>query len=201
MGIKERQRREKEDVRRTILTAAHDMLVREGYDNFSMRKLADKIEYSPTTIYLYFKDKRDLVGSLLAEFFARLQAAHVAVHDDRDDPITRLKKGMRAYITCGLANPDYYRLAFMNTPPFNKEEYLNPKDAGSDLYLGLRRLVEQCVGRRLFRPVDVDVATQIIWTMNHGLTSLLISNPNFPWVNKEKLMAQDIDHTIAAFAA
>jgi AcrR family transcriptional regulator len=199
MGIKERHQREKENLRQTILAAAHEMLVQEGYENISMRKLADKIEYSPTTIYLYFKDKRDLVDALMTEFFTRLKVAHAAVYNEKDDPLTRLKKDIRAYITCALANPNYYRLAFMITPSFRKEDYLKPGTPGTDLYLGLRTLVEQCIRKRLFRPVDVDLATQIIWTMNHGITSLLISNPNFPWVNQEKLITEDIARTLAAF--
>ena len=56
MGIKERRAREKEQLRRQILSAARELFVNEGYENVSMRKIANKIEYSPTTIYLYFKD-------------------------------------------------------------------------------------------------------------------------------------------------
>ena len=57
MGIKERQVRQKEVLRQDILDAARDLFIEEGYENTSMRKIAERIEYSPTTIYYYFKDK------------------------------------------------------------------------------------------------------------------------------------------------
>ena len=58
MGVKERRAREKEQLRRQIIAAARELFVNEGYENVSMRKIADKIEYSPTMIYLYFKTRR-----------------------------------------------------------------------------------------------------------------------------------------------
>ena len=64
MGVKERREREKESLRQDILDVAREMFATEGYESVSMRKIADKIEYSPTTIYLYFKDKNELFYAL-----------------------------------------------------------------------------------------------------------------------------------------
>ena len=61
MGVQERRAREKKELRQEILDAAREMFVEDGYENVSMRKIAEKIEYSPTTIYLYFRDKADLL--------------------------------------------------------------------------------------------------------------------------------------------
>jgi AcrR family transcriptional regulator len=201
MGIKERKERQKENIKQTILEAAQEMLVEEGFENISMRKIAEKIEYSPTTIYLYFKDKQELFGYLMEQYFMELKKALDAAYDKQDDPITSIKKGIRAYIDCGLKNPNYYKLGFMMNPALDKEDYLKNGVAGTDVFMGLRTSVEKSIQQGLFRPMDVDLVTQIVWTMNHGITSLLISNPNFPWVDKEKLIAQDIESTIAAFRA
>jgi AcrR family transcriptional regulator len=199
MGIKERKEREKENLKQIIIETAHEMLVQEGFENISMRKIAKKIEYSPTTIYLYFKDKRELFGCLMEQFFSKLQVALAAVQDEQDDPITAMKKGIRAYIDCGLQNPNYYKLGFMINPALDKGDYLKSGVPGTNIYLGHRALVEKCIRQGLFRPMDVDLAVQVIWTMNHGITSLLISNPNFPWMDREKLITQDIESTIDAF--
>ena len=64
MGVQERRAREKKELRGEILDAARDLFLREGYENVSMRKIAEKIEYSPTTIYLYFQDKADLLDCI-----------------------------------------------------------------------------------------------------------------------------------------
>ena len=64
MGIKERREREKAEIREKILDAARDLFVSEGYEAVSMRKIADRIEYSPTAIYLHFKDKEAVMREL-----------------------------------------------------------------------------------------------------------------------------------------
>ena len=65
MGIKERRERQKEHLREEILEAARELFLKEGVENVSMRAIAKRIEYSPTTIYLYFKDKWDSVSQCM----------------------------------------------------------------------------------------------------------------------------------------
>ena len=72
MGIKERQERDREAVRRAILDAARDLFVSEGYDNVSIRKIAERIEYSPAAIYGYFPSKDDIFFALAEEGFRLL---------------------------------------------------------------------------------------------------------------------------------
>ncbi|HEX3044930.1 MAG TPA: TetR/AcrR family transcriptional regulator [Bacillota bacterium] len=201
MGVKERKEREKESLRQAILEVAHEMLVKQGFENISMRKIAEKIEYSPTTIYLYFKDKNDLFGLLMEQYYTKLNQALKQVYDQQDDPVTSMKKGMRVYIECGLENPHYYKLGFMINPEIIKENYLVEGQPGTEAFFSLRRSVKQCIEAGIFRPMDPDLAAQVIWTMNHGITSLLISNPNFPWVDKKLLITESIERTVAGFLA
>jgi len=67
MGVKQKRTRYKEEFRRKILNAARELFINEGYEKFSMRGLAKKIDYSPTTIYLYFKDKNELLHAICEE--------------------------------------------------------------------------------------------------------------------------------------
>src|ERR687883_454319 len=69
MGIKERHERDREAVRRAILDAARELFVREGYQNVSIRKIAERIEYSPAAIYGYFPSKDDIFFALAEEGF------------------------------------------------------------------------------------------------------------------------------------
>src|SRR5215216_6461878 len=98
MGPKQRREREKETLRQEILDAARDLFVTEGYQNVSMRKIAEKIEYSPTTIYLYFRDKADLLFQICEETFSSLLSTLEAIGEDEADPVASLKRGMRAYV-------------------------------------------------------------------------------------------------------
>ena len=72
MGITERREREREEIRTRILDAARELFDSEGYEHVTMRRIADAIEYSPTTIYNHFEDKDDLVRALCEEDFSRL---------------------------------------------------------------------------------------------------------------------------------
>src|SRR5579884_3846103 len=113
MGVQERRAREKQELRQEILDAARDLFVREGFENISMRKIAEQIEYSPTTIYLYFRDKADLLDCICEETLAKLDRKLTSIEEATSDPLESLRKGLRAYIDFGLKHPNDYRVAFM----------------------------------------------------------------------------------------
>ncbi len=91
MGVKERREREKSETRDKILDAARELFVTEGYEGVSMRRVADKIEYSPTAIYVYFADKNELFHELCRQDFARLQEVMQSAEMPAD-PIERLRQ-------------------------------------------------------------------------------------------------------------
>jgi len=196
MGISERKARARKDLRQQILETAEELFVRDGYEKVTMRKIAGRIEYSPTTIYHHFTDKGELFACLLEGYQARLLAVIQEINSREEDPLAALKRGMRAYTEFGLANPSYYKLAFLNPPEFKAESYLVEGSKGTELFLTLRGSVERCLRQGLFRPMDAGLAAQILWTMNHGVTSLLISNPNFPWADREALIDGVVDCAI-----
>jgi AcrR family transcriptional regulator len=90
-----------------------------------MRKLAEKIEYSPGSVYLHFKNKDELFDCLTEESFARLLQTFLNLRNGREpkDPFEELKRAMRAYVEFGLRNPNDYRFAFMLRPPVEKRPY------------------------------------------------------------------------------
>ena len=96
MGVKERRARQKKFLRQEILDAASELFVRDGYENVSMRRIADKIEYSPTTIYIYFKDKAELLEQVCKETFGRLVRRLSKIMEQPGDPVERLKRGLVA---------------------------------------------------------------------------------------------------------
>ena len=69
MGISERKEREKAEMKKQILAAAIELFIEQGFDNVSIRKIAEKIEYSPASIYTYFNDKGAILFDLLQEGF------------------------------------------------------------------------------------------------------------------------------------
>jgi AcrR family transcriptional regulator len=197
MGVKERKNREKDLLRQAILEAAGEIFIKEGYENVSMRKIAEKIEYSPTTIYLYFKDKADLFRCLIEENFAVfMKKMKKKIGEDYSDPLACIKKGMRAYIEFGLEYPNYYKLIFMSDLAQIEGTYLEEGTFGNEAFQLLKTLVEACIKQNLVQPMDSLTAAQVLWTMNHGVTSLLIVHPDFPWVDKEQLIDQVIETAV-----
>ena len=196
MGVKERRAREKEQLRRQILSAARELFVNEGYESVSMRKIASKIEYSPTTIYLYFKDKADLLDSVCKETLLDLLTTLELLKADKSDPVETLRKSGRAYVEFGLKYPQDYKLTFVVRPQFQKGLGLQEGSVGERVFNYLRATVSECIRQKAFREVDVEITGQALWSAVHGVTLLLIDFSDFPWTGKDKLIDMVIDTMI-----
>ena len=195
MGVKERRAREKEQLRRRILSAARELFVTEGYESVSMRKIADMIEYSPTTIYLYYEDKADLLDSVCKETLLNLLNALDLLRKDKSDPVETLRKSGKAYVEFGLKYPQDYKLTFVVRPQFQKGLGLQEGSVGEKVFNYLRTMVSECIRQKAFRQVDVETTGQVLWSAVHGVTLLLIDFPDFPWTEKDKLIDMVI-HTM-----
>ena len=122
MGIKERQEREREAVARSILDAARDLFVAEGYHNVSIRKIAERIEYSPAAIYSYFPSKDDIFFALAEEGFRILFAPAAAACADGPDLLADLRRAFWRVYEFSLTHPEYFALMFVDrtVPRINK---------------------------------------------------------------------------------
>ena len=107
-----RKDRKRVQQRSDILLAARDLFLSEGQARFTMRKLASEVGCAPGTLYLYFKDKDELIAVLVEESFERLMERLERLQSDLD-PLEFLDALMRTYIDFGLANPNHYYFAFM----------------------------------------------------------------------------------------
>lgn len=186
MGPRERRAREREEIRGLILDAARDLFVNEGFDAVTMRRIAEKIEYSPTAIYFHFKDKESLLREICDHDFAAL-AEKFVVLADVTDPVERLRRTGHAYIDFGLNYPNHYRLMFMTPhPPMPPHESRlargNPEE---DAHAFLRQMVAQAIEQGRFRPEyhDVDLVSQVVWSGVHGTISLEIAKCNDDWID------------------
>lgn len=201
MGIAQRRVREKHALRQEILDAARELFIEHGYQNVSMRKVADKIEYSPTTIYLYFKDKSELLQAICDETFAKLSAHLQEVTADATDPIEGLKVGLRAYVQFGLDHPHHYAVVLMSRTEIHDDPtvYLQEGSPSHEAFGCLRGAVSECVESAAFTPINVDVAAQALWCTAHGLVSAIIGNPGFPFVDRELLIDTTLNAVIQGF--
>ncbi len=111
MTIQERKARESDLLRQQILAATSRVFAEQGYERVSMRKVAALIDYSPTTIYRFFKNKEELLQAIAAETYGGLSAIfEVTKANVTNDPLATLKSLVREYIVFCLGRPDMFRL-------------------------------------------------------------------------------------------
>lgn len=182
MGPRERREREREEIRTRILDAARELFAAEGVEAVTMRRIADRIEYSPTAIYFHFRDKEALVAELCDCDFRAFAAVFLDIARI-PDPVERLKAAGAAYVRFGLTNPNHYRVMFM-TPRNMDKTSLEKGNPAEDAYAFLRGIVSELIAKDLVREeTDADLVSQVIWSAMHGLVSLEIAKCNDTWVD------------------
>lgn len=165
MGITERKERDKEDLRKSILDAAREVFLEKGVGQTSIRSIAQKIEYSPTTIYLYFKDKNEIFYALHQDGFALLNAQMYAL-SAVEDPFERLKATGRIYLRFAEEHSDYYDLMFVQ-----KSLMESDKDwkEGENAFDGLKFTIQQCIDQGFLPFTDAETGAFLVWSMVHGM--------------------------------
>ena len=117
MGVRERQEREREAVSRAILDAARELFVAEGYQNVSIRKIADRIEYSPAAIYSYFPSKDDIFFALAEEGFHLLFDSgrpSATAGAESNEPIDCVRAAFWHFYQFSRKHPEYFALMFVD---------------------------------------------------------------------------------------
>jgi AcrR family transcriptional regulator len=199
LGIKERRDKEKLELKNKILNAAEELFAEAGYQNISMRKIANKIEYSLPTIYQFFENKADILFYILKENNGRLLDIFMEISKKEYNPIEKLKDMSRAYISFGIENPYYYELAYMsNALRYEKDlVYYEPQSPGFKTYDLILSTIEECKEQGYFKDREVEVIGQCLWAGIHGLTSLFIGHDEFPWKDRKSLIESMINSLIS----
>ncbi len=170
----ERRRRK---VRDAIVGAAEAIFAEEGEAGISMRRIAERIDYSPAALYKYFDSKEALFREIREGFFERLLTRMRAVCEDIEAGPMLCTACLRAYVHTGLEEPSHYQLAFSGG--FTD---FDPDEGGYAFAAAehLREMIAQSMEEGWFRPAPLDLAASSVWAGSHGLTMLAVSVPAFP---------------------
>lgn len=183
--------------REEILAAALKLFTEFGVYAVSTRQIAQAVGISQPTLYAYFPTKDDIGKELRERAFALLARTLDARGHGVIDTAADLARLLRLYVDFGLENPDMYRMAFMEGAgpaggaAWSQEMVLSP--AVQSTYGMLFAKIADLHARGLTVDVDPQTLTQTVWAAKHGLVSLLISKPGFPWVEREHLIASHMD--------
>ncbi len=173
MGISERKERDRESMKSLIMNAAMELYLEEGFEKVTIRSIAEKIEFSPATIYLYFRDKDEIFYALYNLSFG-LFVADQARYSGISDPHERLYQRAKAYVKWAMDNPKLYDLMFIIEIPMNVIAEEHCEDIGKLAYQQLKETVAECIDSGTLKIKNAELASMMVWNMLHGVSSLII---------------------------
>jgi AcrR family transcriptional regulator len=177
-------------LREEIIEATERLLIETGdQDAVSIRAVAEAVGVTPPSIYLHFADKTELIFAVCERHFQRFDEIQEAASAEAPDPVRGLLARGRAYINFGLENPEHYRILFMTKPAQTPESWTFERVIGSVAFEHLVAAVAQSIEFLKIDPAPEPVMVAIsLWSTVHGITSLLLNHPNFPWPDREALI-------------
>ncbi len=174
MGRAERKDRDKREMRELILKAAKKLFVDKGFENITMRRIADEIEYSPGTVYLYFKDKLDILCALQEVGFAELYRRQQILLTVKN-PAERLRACGKVYIDFAMENQELYDIMFiMQATQKGISWEADSMSIGKQSYEELFNIVKDCIDQGYMKKVQPEIATFMCWSLMHGIASIII---------------------------
>jgi AcrR family transcriptional regulator len=205
MGIKERHERDREAISRAILDAARELFVAEGYQHVSIRKIAERIEYSPAAIYGYFASKDDIFFALAEEGFRLLSQAGDPVDRGQPrilEPLDRIRASFWRLYEFSREQPQYFALMFVDrsVPRITREydRFTFVRDMKSDIV----GQIQECIDAgSLPSSVDPSVACRLLTMAVIGVAVMRLSDRLAPAENADDLASDVLNVTIAGLQA
>lgn len=168
----QRREREREELREQILDVAMAIIIKEGYEAVTIRRIADEIAYTPGALYSYFKDKEEIVFALCLRAAKHLTSVFKSV-ESIQNPLERLWAIGRAYIKFAMEHQEYYDLMFIMSTPIQKMAEAEYTEGHAAFFI-LRSTVQECIHQGYLPKADVDMAAYAMWSFVHGSVSLMI---------------------------
>ncbi|MEV0029388.1 TetR/AcrR family transcriptional regulator [Nocardia sp. NPDC050793] len=171
-------------LRTEILAATAELLARTGRaDAVSIREVSKLVGVSAPSIYRHFADKEELIEAAVAKAFEDLAEAMRAAADPAVSPMTRLRDLGLAYVRFALEHPEQYRLATGPTESGGAVDQVLTSGA----FQHFAATVRECMAEGSIAPGDPLPIVLDMWTVAHGIASLLIAKPHLPWGDHEEM--------------
>ncbi len=186
-------------LKKKIVDAARQVLLSEGYRNFSLRKIARQVDASATSIYLHFENKDDLVHTLMEEAIERLNGQlekQVAKHDD---PIKKLEALAHEYAVFALEYPREYQVIYLISSDemtrYPKEKFRKARKG----YEIVTDALQQGVDSGLIAEDKPRIAAYTFWAQLHGVMSVVLSKRLDTRIDQKEFIDEAIDHIIKGY--
>jgi AcrR family transcriptional regulator len=189
-------RGEGDRLRQEIVDATARLLAETGDEHaVSIRSIAETVGVTPPSIYLHFADKTELLLAVCEDRFEELDRRTEAAAAGAADPLDEIRRRGEAYVRFGLENPEHYRILFMNRFPAGAWD--PERMAKACAFDHMVEAVQRAMDAAMLPSDDGALVTAIgMWAAVHGIVSLLIAKPEFPWPPVETL----VRHITRAYA-
>lgn len=198
MGTAERKEREKHEMREMILDAAKKLFIQEGFEHVTIRRIAEEIEYSPATVYLYFTDKDTILCALqevgFRELYKRQQILNAIKH-----PAEKLRACGKIYIDFAMENQELYDLMFIMRAPMKAFDSPADWNLGRDTYEVLQTIITDCITQGFLKAPNAQIACFSMWALMHGVVSIFIRDraPMIPKDQRSQVADGILDFTMS----
>ncbi|TVR30142.1 MAG: TetR/AcrR family transcriptional regulator [Balneolaceae bacterium] len=186
-------------LREEIIDVSKELLLKDGFNKISMRKIAKRVNVTATSIYLHFKNKDDLLLALIEESIQNLNNALMKAMNSSLDPIQQLEKLAEAYIQYALENPQEYEIIYMvrpeEMPKYPKVKFQEVRQT----YELLSGIIQDGKEKELF---DVDnplISAYTLWAQIHGVVTVVLNKRLDTRIPRDSFLDQAIDHIIQGF--
>jgi AcrR family transcriptional regulator len=201
LGVKERQEREREAVARAILDAARELFVTVGYQEVSIRKIAERIEYSPAAIYSYFESKDDIFFALAEEGF-RLLFTFGGTPPVSADPLDEMRWMFGQYYEFSKAHPEYFALMFLDrrVPRISSqwERFGFVGELKHDMVARIQRAIDAGAFPAATSPIAI---FRVLLTAMHGAATLRLCERLAPNENADALARATLEAALQGIRA
>ncbi len=165
------------------MAAALQMLIDTNDESaLSIRAIANAVGVTPPSIYLHFADRNDLVFAVCERQAAQVDRVMEEAAAGGSDPWDRIRRRGLAYLRWGLANPEHYRILMMSRPDATPERFLDQRLSDATGLDAVAADIVLAAGEGLIAAVeDPRREAELFWIIIHGMVSMLIAKPEFPF--------------------
>ena len=175
-------------LREELIEAASELLAwGTSEEVLSLRAVARGVGIAPTSVYLHFRDKEELLWAVSEARFGELGQHMDEMAARASGPAEELRARAMAYCRYGLDHPNHYRVLF-GSEPIEKARRSLSKLPGGWVFEGLRDSVARALSSGEAAHMDPFLSTILLWAALHGFVTLRVNKPQFPWPPIEQLV-------------
>lgn len=186
-------------LREEILETSRSLVFEEGHRALSMRKIANKIGVSATSIYLYFENKDHLLHTLIEESVEELSTHIEQKAEKAEDAITKFKAIINAYLDFAIQNPEKYQIIYLVQPNamsrYPREKFRKARRS----YELLVKVIEESVTQGLMQVEKPVIAAYSIWAQLHGVVSVVLNQRLDSRIEKNQFLRESVEQIIQGF--